>query len=176
MILRILQYGITINRKKYAAIVHTRTENKYTAKDIIFIESAQKTEKLEEKATALLNTLPFFINAETRNIGSNFLLERLLKNYETDLNCKFSLKSCLHSSHLQNAFSKDQKDEIQKIYNSFKSDFISLKYWNNDFIRLLESQNSTYERITLIKKQIKTKRLMQCPDAPKKNTKSLFEY
>jgi len=36
---------------------------------------------------------------------------------------------------------------------------------------LLEYQNSTEERIAIIKKQRKSKRLLQCPEAPKKPKK-----
>jgi len=171
MIFRILQTGITINRKRHIALQNVQVSKKWITTDILFIEASNKTEKQEKIARRLLNTLPFSIYANTRTEGSNFLLERLIERYEINLSCNLSLKSCLYSAHLQDAFSKDQKEEIQEIYNSFKPDFISLKYWNNDFIRLLESQDNTEERIKIIKKQIKSKRLLQCPEAPKKPKK-----
>lgn len=171
MIYKILENGITINSKRHIAIKNIQVSKKFDTTDIFFIEANNRTEKQEKIAEVLLQTLPFFINSTTRTIGSNFLLERLIKKYEIELNCRLSLKSCLYSSHLNIAFSKEQKEEIQEIYNSFKPDFISLKCWNNDFIRLLESQNNTEERIKIIKKQRKAKKLLQCPEAPKKPKK-----
>lgn len=171
IIYKILQSGITINNKRHISIQNVQVSKKFNTSDIIFITANNRTEKQEKIAKALLNTLPFFINSTTRTEGSNFLLERLIKKYEIELNCNLSLKSCLYSSHLNVGFSKEQKEEIQEIYNSFKPEFISLKYWNNDFIRLLESQDNTEERIKIIKKQRKSKRLIQCPQAPKKPKK-----
>lgn len=176
IIYKILQAGITINNKRHISIQNVQVSKKFNTSDIIFITANNRTEKQEKISKLLLNTLPFFINSTTRTIGSNFLLERLIEKYEIELNCNLSLKSCLYSSHLNIAFSKEQKEEIQEIYNSFKPEFISLKYWNNDFIRLLEEQNNTEERIKIIKKQLKSKRLIQCPEPPKKPKKKQKIY